>query len=117
MGTATDEVTTTTLETVFTVLSDPTRRRILENIRAHNPRTSAEITLEDFVTSNDDRDHLRIELYHAHLPKLASEDFIDWDRKTGTITRGPKFEEICPLLTLLEEHEEKLPGEWSTPSN
>lgn len=116
MGTTTDEATTTTLETVFGILSDPTCRRVLAEIRAGDPRTSAEFTPEDLVPSNDDRDHLRLELYHAHLPKLASEGFIDWNRETGTITRGPQFEEVRPLLALLAEHEEKLPGEWSTPS-
>lgn len=117
METTTDEASSTTLETAFTALSNPTRRRILATMSAHNPRTDVEFELADFITPTDDCDRLQTELYHAHLPKLASEDFINWNRETGTVTHGSNFEEIRPVLTVLAEHEEKLPGEWPSSSD
>lgn len=114
MGTTTDEADTTTLDTLLRVLSDPARRRILSKIREHDPRNRVEFTPEEFITPDDYRGHLRVELYHVHLPKLASEEFIDWNQETETITPGPNFEDIRPVLTLLEEHQEKLPGTWTT---
>lgn len=36
-----------------------------------------------------------------HLPKLAAHGYIDWDEETWQVTRGPKFEELRPLLRVL----------------
>jgi len=41
---------------------------------------------------------------HNHLPKLEEADYIEWDREAGTISEGPKFGEIEPLLKLIETH-------------
>lgn len=35
--------------------------------------------------SSDQRTRLKIELYHNHLPKLADEDFIQFDRDEGRL--------------------------------
>ncbi|WP_254544885.1 transcriptional regulator [Halomarina pelagica] len=48
----------------------------------------------------------------VHLPKLADYGFIEWDRNTHEVMKGPKFDEIRPLLELLEAHEDKLPADW-----
>jgi len=49
---------------------------------------------------------------HDHLPKLESAGYIEWNRLTGQIARGPQFREIVPLLELLEEHADELPTDW-----
>lgn len=51
-----------------------------------------------------------IELYHNHLPKLADAGVVEWDRDTGVVSRGPAFEHIEPLVSLLAENEECVPG-------
>lgn len=33
-----------------------------------------------------------IDVYHCHLPKLASAGIVDWDQTTGEITAGENFE-------------------------
>lgn len=43
-------------------------------------------------------------LYHVHLPKLAHAGYIEWDRDSNVVARGPRFREIEPLLDLLKEH-------------
>ncbi|MDS0221987.1 hypothetical protein NDI54_11580 [Haloarcula sp. S1AR25-5A] len=42
--------------------------------------------------------------YHQQLPKLAEMGFIDWDRETHRVTRGPEYERLRPLLDFLYEH-------------
>jgi hypothetical protein len=48
-------------------------------------------------------------MQHVHLPKLADHGFIDWDQDTQRVTKGPQFDEIEPLLTVLSENQDVLP--------
>lgn len=52
-----------------------------------------------------------IELYHNHVPKLAAAGVVEWDRDTGVVSRGPAFEQIEPVVCLLAENEECVPGD------
>jgi len=42
----------------------------------------------------------------------VGEQDVEWDRETGTISRGPRFDEIEPVLELIENHPEELPPDW-----
>ncbi|MGM0718738.1 MAG: DUF7344 domain-containing protein [Halobacteriota archaeon] len=55
---------------------------------------------------------LEIQLTHNHLPKLVDAGYIQWDRDTGEISKGPRFNEIEPLLELIENHADELPPGW-----
>lgn len=101
----------TTLRTTFEVLSNPLRRRVLTRI--NEPGDRAEVTLEAFAEPSEDRARIRSTLHHLHLPKLEQHGFVDWDRETGTITRGPNYDEIQPVVSLLETNREELPGAWT----
>ncbi|MFC6719418.1 hypothetical protein ACFQGT_02460 [Natrialbaceae archaeon GCM10025810] len=57
--------------------------------------------------ADGDRD-AACELRHVHLPMLADMKFIDWSRTDGDVTRGPRFDEIEPLLAVLSENRERL---------
>lgn len=48
------------------------------------------------------------ELREVHLPKLEAAGFIDWDPETGTIEKGPRFEELALELKW---------GDWDDPEN
>jgi len=48
-------------------------------------------------------------MQHVHLPKLADHGFIDWDQDAQRVTKGPQFDEIEPLLTVLSENQDVLP--------
>ena len=58
------------------------------------------------------KDETKAALVHNHLPKLEEAGYIEWDRESGTIEKGPEFDEIEPLLELIEEHSEELPQDW-----
>ena len=103
------------LSDLFEALSHEYRRRVLIAVAQQNPQDEDEIVSE--ATDDDHEDdealeQLQLELYHAHLPKLDEAGFIDWDRESETITRGPRFEEIEPLLKLIHEHQDELPDGW-----
>lgn len=46
---------------------------------------------------------------HNHLPELEEAGYIEWNREAGTVSKGPFFEEIKPLLELIETHANDLP--------
>jgi len=56
-----------------------------------------------------DVDSLRVELYHQHLPLLAENGFVEWNRNPLTVTHGPRFEEIGVLFEALHTYAEQLP--------
>ncbi len=51
-------------------------------------------------------------MQHVHLPKLEEYGFIEWDRDSHEVRKGPKFNEIQPLLELLVSHSDELPDDW-----
>jgi len=97
---------------VFDALSHPYRRRILLLISEHNPRDEDEFSVVELATEDDDLELLTTELYHAHLPKLSQSGYIEWDEDIHSIRRGPNFDEIAPLLRLIDDHQDELPAGW-----
>ena len=95
----------------FATLSNPLRRRLLQELYEQGP--GAELTVPDDIVG-DDEDETRVwtELKHTHLPKLESDDLIQWDRTDEKVTRGSDFDEIEPLLELFDDHGDDLPYEW-----
>lgn len=101
-----------TMSQVFGALSHPTRRRILATMREQNSPGEDELETVEFLPRGEPGDRIEIQLRHKHLPHLDEAEFIDWDRETDTITRGPRFEEIEPLLELMDDHQDELPADW-----
>ena len=100
-----------TLDQLFKMFCHPARRRILHTLAQDNPRDEDGFESEYFA-SDEKIEVFKRELYHNHLPKLNEAGFIDWDRETDTITRGPRFEDIQPLVTLMANHQDELPEGW-----
>jgi hypothetical protein len=104
------------LDELFEMLSHEPRRRILVAVGRDNPRDEDEIASKLAATEHeggpDTTELVKTKLYHVHLPKLDEAGFIDWDRESCHIRRGPRFEEIEPLLGLLDDHRDELPDDW-----
>jgi hypothetical protein len=66
---------------------------------------------EDGGSAND-VERSAIELRHNHLPRLDDRDVIDWDAEANAIAPASTFEELRPLVELLDEHADELPGRW-----
>lgn len=83
-----------TLDEYLRLLADAQRRRLL---RALLDDDSGSVPVEQ-----DDK-HAYARLHHFHLPKLERAGLVDWNRRGGTVARGPAFDEIVPLLEALDD--------------
>ena len=93
---------------LFDALADSQRRRILVELLDHNPQ-DASVVPETKTTTERERDLLMS--HHVHLPKLDDYGFIEWDRSDGVVTRGPRFDEIRPVLESIDDLEDESSGE------
>ncbi len=101
------------LSDMFAVLADKNRRRVLTALLEHNSQDDHPPQLpDDIIPESADVESLMIHLHHAHLPKLERAGFIEWNRAENTVRKGPQFEEIRPLLELMENHADELPEDW-----
>jgi hypothetical protein len=97
----------------FDALSNRYRRRLLVALLYHNPQDDDDLQVpDDVVMSDEDAERLELNMVHQHLPKLLNMGFIEWNSETKVISTGPTFEEILPLLVLIEEHRDELPDGW-----
>ena len=102
------------------VLLRPGVDRLLDNLSAHHRRLILLLLKQEMIETkadvmmrgDNDTDNGEIALTHTHLPKLADAGYIVWDRDTGEISKGPRFDEIEPLLELIENHTDELPPDW-----
>lgn len=97
---------------ILDALSSRYRRQLLVGLLAHNPQDERDVDPLDSFEDDTEADAAEVQLIHRHLPKLADMGFIEWDREAGDISRGPRWEDIAPVLRLVEEHEHELPEGW-----
>lgn len=100
-------LSTSGLDRAVAVLRERHRRRILLGLRAGRVTREADVALR-----GSDPDEVESDLRSVHLPMLEEEGLIEWDRETGEIRKGPNFDEIEPLLRLIEDNEDDLPPFW-----
>lgn len=92
-------------------LADIQRRKLLTALLEHNPQDDTPVVIADSDGESDAVERL-IEMQHVHLPKLVDYGFIEWNKETHEVIKGPKFDKIRPLLELLDDHQEELPADW-----
>ena len=93
------------------------RRRLLLALLDHNPQDdddaqNAEEALGTVAGAETNETLIATKLVHNHLPKLEELGYIAWDRESGNISKGRDWDEIEPLLKLLNEHADELPDGW-----
>lgn len=72
------------------IVTHPLRRKILAVLVEHRELTRSELT--DILAVDPELptacpEHLAIVLHHNHLPRLAEQSFIEYDHRTGDISR------------------------------
>ncbi len=97
-----------TLDRVFDILSNATRRHVLLCVSDASPRSGDVFTPENLAPDGSGPDPQTTTLYHTHLPKLDAAGYVDWNTDTRTIRRGPRLDEIVPLLRLVLDHEDDI---------
>ena len=100
---------------VFKALQAPFRRHLLFALLEGHPQSDTKVALLDLRRGGymaEEGDAERLQLIHIHLPKLDGWGYIEWERETGQISKGPNWDEIAPLLDVLHDHQDELPDEW-----
>lgn len=92
-------------------LADIQRRKLLVALLEHNPQDDTPVVIANSKSEADAVERL-VTMQHVHLPKLVDYGVIEWNEETHEVTKGPKFDEIRPLLELLLNHEDELPAGW-----
>lgn len=92
-------VSSEAIDSMMDALENRTRRVILMTLLGDTTETSLD-TLEREINDGD----ARIRLHHIHLPKLANAGYINWNNDSDTVSKGPKFSEVEPLVQLLKEY-------------
>lgn len=101
------------MDTVLDVLAARYRRRLLMALLEHNPQDDDDTQIPiDEALDEEDAKSLRIAIKHGHLPKLEELGFVEWSRDENLVRKGPRFEDVKPLLELMDDHADELPGEW-----
>ena len=96
----------------FEVLANIHRRRLLVALLDHNPQRDDVTVPEDVYEGEKALEVLQTEFYHSHLPRLEEAGFIRWNRDAHEVVKGPRFDEIRPLLELMRNHADELPDDW-----
>ena len=47
----------------------------------------------------------------VHLPRIAEHGFVEWDRDANVVSRGPRFDDLRPLLEMIDDPREDPPSE------
>jgi hypothetical protein len=75
------------------------------------------VALKDKNPQNDGTNTVSVEerqrerailMRHVHLSKLVNHGYIDWDQESNHVIKGPRFDEIRPLLALFAENGDAL---------
>jgi hypothetical protein len=98
------------LDALFEILADDQRRHILTYLEERDEDVAAFSELIDHVADErvgdptDDHERVAVRLHHAHLPKLADLDLVEYDARSETVRYrgGPAVSE---WLTLARSHE------------
>jgi predicted transcriptional regulator len=87
------------------------RRKLLIALLEHNPQDDTPMVVADSERDTDALERL-VSMQQIHLPKLADYGVIEWNKDSHEVMKGPNFDEIRPLLELLDDHEDELPEDW-----
>ena len=95
---------------IFDALADRYRRRLLVELLDRNPTSVSSRSARHGERSSSGEATVRSR--HVHLPKLEERGYISWNREQGIVMKGPRFDEIEPVLELLHGHRAELPENW-----
>lgn len=104
-------ISSASFDTQLSALSHVERRQLLLALLHAN--TEDDLPLEvDQLEHDTAGNSSELSMQHVHLPKLDDYGFVDANPDRGTVATGPRFDEIEPLLELLDSNRDLLPDDW-----
>ena len=100
------------MDELFEALANAHRRRLLVALLDHNPQPDTVDVPEEVQERDIPLGALQTKFFHNHLPSLEDAGFIRWNRDSHEVVTGPRFDEIRPVLELMQAHADELPGDW-----
>lgn len=73
-------------------------RRILRALLTEASREAEPVLWRDETLGCEEHVTLCYELHHVILPELEDEGLVEFDRGNDQVKRGPRFDEVRPLL-------------------
>lgn len=93
-------------DNTFDALAHEARRTLLLDLLESVPQDAGFELLTGESTPTDTEQQVQIASYHTHLPKLEDYGYIEWNKDAHEVVKGPRFEEIRPLLEWIDNHAE-----------
>ena len=109
-------------DAAFDALAAIRRRELLVGLLEDEPQPVTELSEESRVLAEANETYLRmflegpieisgvekemVELHHVDLPKLVEHGYVDWTPGDRVVWRGPRFDELRPVLELLADERE-----------
>jgi hypothetical protein len=109
-----EEIASTSFDGHLDALGHVDRRRLL--LELLDASTEGRLPVDIDRLADGTAEDLRVSMHHVHLPKLDDYGFVDANPDRYTVTTGPRFDEIRPLLELLDANRNRLPDDWLSPS-
>lgn len=116
-----------TNDEVFDALADIQRRQLLVHLLHDDPlpvpRLSSvsremirahETLLREYLSDSREiskASKADIRTHHVHLPKLAEYGYITWLRDAHMVTKGPDFDEVRPVLEVVDDDRDERAAE------
>lgn len=96
-----------TIDSIFSILTNPGRRYILTYLL----RSDGYVTMSDLIdyvveqsdtpkADDEFRHQMTVEFTHTHLPKLVEEGFVKYNMERQLIDKTPKTQLVAPYLKL-----------------
>ena len=111
---------------VFDAMADIQRRRLLVHLLHDDPQPVPRLSsasremlqahekfLREYLSGSREvanADKADVRAHHVHLPKLVEYRYVEWDRDAHITTKGPRFDDVEPLLELVNDHRDERPA-------
>lgn len=106
-----EQVAATSFDSLLDALGHVDRRRLLLALQQATAKDELPVEIEQVVPATTERDVL-VSMRHVHLPKLADLGVIETTRADRAVTPGPRFEDVEPVLDMLDANRDRLPADW-----
>lgn len=100
------------MDDLFKALSNVHRRRLLVALLNPDPKRGTINVPEDVHGKEKELETLQLEFCHSHLPQLEEARLIRWNKDSHEVGRGPRFDEIRPLLEWMRDNADELSDDW-----